>query len=93
MKKIKFNFYFYLILNKVLKIFSYFFVVLFILNLYNLIFGSPILCDSINEINYIHEDSNDIPNESNPKDENSKVLPIYSAKNETFTNKTKKWLY
>jgi hypothetical protein len=87
MKKIDFYFYFNLILKRVLKLFGYFFVALFIMNLYNLIFGSPMLFDSFDEIHSIHEETNDIPNENN-----SKVLLIYPAKNETFANKTKKWL-
>jgi len=81
----KLNFYF--ILNKVLKIFSYFFIVLFIKNLYNLIFGSPILFDSIDDINHIYEETHEIPKEKN---DNFKDMPIYYIKNETFINKTKR---
>ncbi len=87
--------YFRQILNKILKIFSYFFIVLFIMNLYNLFFGSPILFDSldintINDINSINEEANNISKENNTNNENSESLGVYYVKNETLVNKTKR---
>jgi hypothetical protein len=57
------------------------------MNLYNLIFGSPILFDSSVEINSINAEIPEIPKEKN---NNIKDIPICYVKNETFTNKTKR---
>lgn len=91
-KKMK-KLFFRLILNKILKTFSYFFIVLFIMNLYNLIFGSPILFDSmdITSINDINEEANNTPKENYTKDDNSSR--VYYVRNETLFNKTKRWFY
>lgn len=63
------------------------------MNLYNLIFGSPILFDSmdITSINDINEEANNTPKENYTKDDNSSR--VYYVRNETLFNKTKRWFY
>jgi hypothetical protein len=60
------------------------------MNLYNLIFGSPILFDSmdITSINDINEEANNTPKENYTKDDNSSR--VYYVRNETLFNKTKR---
>lgn len=91
----------YIITNNLSKKLSYIAIGLLIINLYNIIFGSPMLLDSIDNIDPVSS-NNSILNENNASNDNilnnnnndyNNDNQIYYVDNKNFLSKTKRWFY
>ncbi len=86
MKKLYLSF----ILINLLKIWSYFSLVLFLMSLWNTIFGDPVL---LNSINSIHDHDYNTTDNLDSKDQGNSIPQYYHLSKNNYYQRTKRWLH